>query len=253
MPKSVVAGAALGLLCVMTSAFAKQHAPKDAAGPLPDWSGIWMSDDWPQGNPGGAGASRSLPLHSHPPYTAEFEARLQAMQAAAGPFRGGKSCVWYFPGVMGSPWAFEVLITPAETAISFEDDEIRHILTDGRSHPAPNDRWPTPWGDSVGHWEGGTLVVDTVSVATDPGPFSPKLSDSVRYEERIRMVGKDRLEDRMTITDPAALMHPWTVTLSYTHVKNQDRIVNGDCTQNDRNPITNGVEGLSPADGNPGK
>lgn len=253
MAREVAASALLTFACATTSAFGAPHAKADVPARLPDWSGIWMSEHWPQGNPGGRLASDSLPLQSHLPYNAEWESRFQAMRAAMRDFRGGKSCVWYFPGVMDSPWAFEILITRAETAISFEDDEIRHILTDGRSHPAPDDRWPTPWGDSIGHWEGDTLVADTVAVAKDRSPFSPMVSDSVRYEERIRMVGKDKLEDRLTISDPAALTHPWTVTLTYVRAKNQDRIINGDCTENDRNPIVNGVEGLAPADSRPEK
>ncbi len=253
MAKTIAAGAFLSLLCVVTNAFGSQPAREHTVADLPDWSGIWMSDDWPEGNPGGTGANHSLPLGAHLPYNAEWEARFQTMQAALRHSHGGKSCVWYFPAVMDGPGVFEILITRTETAMSFEDDEIRHILTDGRSHPAPEDRWPTPWGDSVGHWEGGTLVVDTVSVAKDPSPFSPMVSESVHYAERIRMVGKDKIEDRLTISDPVALTHPWTVTLSYIRVKNQDRIINGDCTQNDRNPIINGVEGLAPTSGNPTK
>ena len=42
--------------------------------------------------------------------------------------------------------------------------EIRHIYTDGRPHPSADEIWPTPWGDSIGHWEGETLVVDTIAV-----------------------------------------------------------------------------------------
>lgn len=97
------------------------------------------------------------------------------------------------------------------------------------------------------------MVADTISVAKDQSPYSPMVSDSVHYEERIRMVGKDRLVDRLTISDPAAFMHPWTVTLSYVRARNQDRMINGDCTQNDRNPIINGVERLAPASSPPEK
>ena len=253
MAKPVAVGAFVTFVCVITNAFGAPQEQVGALARLPDWSGIWISEHWPQSNPGGASASQSLPLQAHPPYNAEWEARFQAMLAAKRNFRGGKSCVWYFPAVMDGPFAFEILITRAETAISFEDDEIRHILTDGRSHPAADDRWPTPWGDSVGRWEGDTLVADTVAVAKDRSPFSPLVSGSVHYEERIRMVGKDKLEDRLTIADPAAFTHPWTVTLSYVRARNQDRIINGDCTENDRNPIVNGVEGLAPANGRPGK
>lgn len=96
------------------------------------------------------------------------------------------------------------------------------------------------------------MVADTVAVAKDRSPFSPMVSDSVHYEERLRMVGKDKLEDRLTISDAAAFTHQWTVTLSYAR-QESDWIINGDCTQNDRNPVTNGVEGLAPAGSAPAK
>jgi hypothetical protein len=64
----------------------------------------------------------------------------------------------------------------------------------------PSDEiWPTPWGDSVGHWEGDTLVVETIQV-------DAQILDTrgARFTERIRKVGKDRLEDVLTMTSPSA-------------------------------------------------
>ena len=123
---------------------------------------------------------------------------------------------------------------------------MRHMLTAERRHPPPEDRWPTPWGDSVGRWEKDTLVVDTISVAKDLGPFFAMVSDAVRFSERIRMVAPDRLEDRLTVTDPVAFAHPWTLTVPFKRVKNGDRIIHGDCAEHDRDSIVDGKFELKP-------
>ena len=65
-----------------------------------------------------------------------------------------------------SPLMFEILTTPEETAMIFSSREIRHVYTDGRPHTPNEDLWPTPWGDSIGHWEGQTLVIDTIEVSS---------------------------------------------------------------------------------------
>lgn len=80
-----------------------------------------------------------------------------------------------FPTIMYVPLAdfmFELLLTPEQTVLVSTDGTVRHIYTDGRSHPKPEDLWPTPVGDSIGHWEGTTLVVDTL--AREPGGRRPR-------------------------------------------------------------------------------
>jgi hypothetical protein len=143
---------------------------------------------------------------------------------------------------MESPWAFEVLITPEQTAFIFAGREIRHIYTDGRAHPPSDELWPLPWGDSIGHWQGDTLLVDTLSVQQESAisPHGPMLSSSARFSERIRRVGAERLEDVMTITDPIALTHAWTLTIPYAPVISINRLIHGDCMENDRNPVVDG-------------
>ena len=249
----VVAG---GALC--SAADAPHHTHPARA--LPDWSGIWLSDDGIMdrigltNGPAGPGPGMfERILNGHPPYNPAWDARVKTFFAEQFKMVGqgkepgpGKTCMLYFPAVMEGPSAFEVLITSKETAFIFEHGEVRQILTDGRAHPAPEDRWPTPWGDSIGRWEGSTLIVDTISVAGDRTPFFTPLSDSARFSERIRMVGKDELEDRLTVIDPVALTRPWTVTLPYKKVVSVDRIIHGDCAENDRDTIGNGKGSLAP-------
>jgi hypothetical protein len=224
---------------------------------LPDWTGIWIADDGIMTRlglrndvEGDSGPTFKDRIMARPaPYNAEWRAKAQAALKSPPKYRQtGKECGFYFPGVMESPWAFEVLITPEETLFVFAGREIRHIYTDGRSHPPGDELWPLPWGDSIGHWEGDTLVIDTVSVVAHSEPFqmNPIFSPAAHFTERIRKVGKDRLEDTLTMEDKVALTRPWTMKLPYTRAATIDRLIHGDCMENDRNPVVDGKLTVSP-------
>jgi hypothetical protein len=178
------------------------------------------------------------------PYTPEFAAKAAAARKrSAGDT--GKECGFPFPFMMESPWVLQFLITPEETDVIVAGREIRHIYTDGRAHPSADDVWATPWGDSVGKWEGHVLAVDTIAVK--PGTFPPVVSERARFTERIRMVSADRIEDELTVEDPVALTRPWKVTIPYQRVAGLDRMVHGDCNENDRNPVVDGKLTIAPA------
>jgi hypothetical protein len=254
-------GTAAFLLVVLGSAWALASPSSEERqrifARLPDWTGIWIADDGVMtrlglrndvaGDPGPG--FKDLLLFQHAPYNAEWQARLQsARKAQEQQPSASKECGFYFPGVMESPWAFEVLNTPEQTVFIFAGREIRHIYTDGRSHPPSDELWPLPWGDSIGHWEGDTLVVDTISVEAHPVPFqlNPIFSPAAHFSERIRKVSKDRLEDTLTMVDPVALTKPWTVKIPYTPVTTINRLIHGDCMENDRNPVVNGTLTVAP-------
>jgi hypothetical protein len=127
-------------------------------------------------------------------------------------------------------------VTPEQTIYMAGDGTFRQIFTDGRPHPPKDLLFPSVTGHSIGHWEGQTLVVDTV--ARTPGPVlflgGAAFSDQARFKERIRMTGKDKLEDEMTIDDPVALTHPWTVKLGYDRTTLIDRLDPYYCELDDR-------------------
>jgi ATP-dependent DNA helicase DinG len=108
----------------------------------------------------------------------------------------------------GAPLQFH--ITPEETLILNMYREVRHIYTDGRPLAPEADRWVTTWGESIGHWEGDTLVIETVGVRYPPDFFqlAPPLSEKARYMERIRRTGPDTMEAEVTIEDPETLIEP---------------------------------------------
>jgi hypothetical protein len=221
---------------------------------LPDWTGIWEAEPWTQrtaaGRPAGGIAevrSRSV-LTGDPPYKGEWEARYRAglenIDAVRAAEATRKQCSFGFPLVMESPSLFQVAITPEETLFVFVTPDVRHVYTDGRPHPPAEELWPTRMGDSVGRWEGETLVIDTIArLPTEHigmAAFLSKLSEQARFTERIRMVNPNELENEMTIEDPIAFARPWTVKLKYRRVTDLPRLGNYDCVQNDRNPIVDG-------------
>src|SRR5215510_2273556 len=156
------------IACAMLSApalcAAAAESKDTAAAPakLPDWGGIWEIIFRPS-NPGAPQAPPSL--------TPEYAAKLKAYQDEAA--RGGNqdtpaaNCVPPgMPGIMNQPYPIEFLMTPGKITVVIEAySQTRRIFTDGRKHPDDPD--PTFNGHSIGHWEGDTLIVDTVGFTTD--------------------------------------------------------------------------------------
>ena len=128
--------------------------------------------------------------------------------------------------MMMSLTPLEFVVTPEQTLILTIYRDVRRIATDGRALSPPEDRWATAWGESVGHWEGDTLVIETVAVR-QPNLFfrAPPFSEAAHYTERLRMVGPDRIEGEMTIEDPEALTAPWTVKQAYVRAEGLDHLV----------------------------
>jgi hypothetical protein len=88
--------------------------------------------------------------------------------------------------------------------------DARIVPLDNRAHV---DATITPWsGDSRGHWEGNTLVVDTTNFSDKVQSFrSAGTGKTLHLIERFTRVGKDRVDYQFTIDDPATLVAPVTV------------------------------------------
>lgn len=113
------------------------------------------------------------------------------------------------------PTAFKVIQTPKLIAIIHEGDgTFRQIYTDGRKHPA--DPQPLWMGYSVGAWQAGTLVVDTVGFNDKSwldGAGHPH-SDALHLIERIRRRDFGHLDMDVTIDDPKMYTRPFTIKLT---------------------------------------
>ncbi len=92
------------------------------------------------------------------------------------------------------------------------DHDIRVIPTDGRPHAPQNIRqWQ---GDSVGHWESDTLVVDTTNF-TGLTRFRGS-SEKLHLIERFTRTGPDSLNYRFTVEDPSTWDKPWTAEIPWS-------------------------------------
>ena len=93
----------------------------------------------------------------------------------------------------------------------------RNIVMNGTPHLPSNIRqW---WGDSRGHWEGNTLVVDVTN-------FSPKVEfqgsrENLHLVERWTRTGPNSLEYQVTVEDPTVWTKPWTVKQEFSKQSEQ--------------------------------
>ena len=114
------------------------------------------------------------------------------------------------------PYPFEILQARDRVVIIFEYQSlVRHIFLDGRKHPKDLD--PTYMGHSIGHYEGDTLVVDTLGFNDKTWLDSRGLphTDALHVVERIRRVDHDTLQDEITIEDSKAYTRAWTAQKFY--------------------------------------
>lgn len=120
------------------------------------------------------------------------------------------------PRVYLHPFPMEIVQTPAEILVLFEYDSLRHpIYVDGRAHDTTlGALW---MGDSIGHWDGDTLVVDTVNFndKTWIDRVGHPHSEALHLVERIRRTDHGHLTDDITIEDPKAYTKPWTAHLDF--------------------------------------
>ncbi len=244
--RMVLGGAVFAVLGVVSTSTA---ATKTSS--LPDWSGVWENVSGihmtePLVNDGGKAGARGHAVANPPPLNAEYQKAYDAVLASA---KQGKpvndptaNCVWPgVPRVIVSPYPSEFLFTPHRVTILYEYmGQVRRIRTDGSKHPA--DLEPTYNGDSIGHWEGQTLVVDTVGLRADTMYQNTGLphSDALHLSERIHLGKPGELIDEMTFDDPKAMTKPWKAVWRYQRHRDW-QILDYVCEENNRNPNINGV------------
>ncbi len=241
---------------------------------LPDWSGEWeMVGLTP--NDGGLyvesaeliAARWSRPQYTGDPRQLAFRADLTQVMTSAlqSGVASGFACTFGFPMLMlESPATFEVLATPRQTSLIFSTREVRNVYTDGRAHTPDDEIWPTYWGDSIGHWEGQTLVIDTIAATSAflppvikkasnvaaiiglagaegaPPQLVAAFSPQAHYRERIRKLASGELEMVLRVDDPIALSSPWRLVRHFRRIPNVTRMVFQDCEGDTRHEIVNG-------------
>jgi hypothetical protein len=179
----------------------------------PDWSGVWEVD-WRN--------ERGSPPRPPMKFTPEWQAKADAYQAGKAKGENLQSeaanCVPPgLPGIMTQPYPIQFLYQPKEIVMLIETYmQFRQIWTDGRGHQEDPDL--TFYGDSIGHWDGDTLAVDTTGL-NPQNLIAPGIghSDQLHIVERIHRLDADWLEITTTLTDPVVLAEPYTSNTYYRH------------------------------------
>ena len=140
---------------------------------------------------------------------------------------------------MGPP--AKIVETPKELVFLHEAFFAFHVVyLDGRPHPSEDDARQTTWyGHSVGHWEGDTMVIDTV------GPFfeSPKIildtrghavGENLHIIERFTRTDASHMTYEVTIDDPKAFTKPWKNTRTWVLMPADEEIMEYVCTENNK-------------------
>ena len=114
------------------------------------------------------------------------------------------------PIIMTRVWPIAMIQLPtAIYMVSEFMNSLRVVYMDGRKHTDPDIVVRTFNGESIGHWEGDTLVVETKNFTSDPHHWIDQgvpASDELRIIQRIRMINNGRaLEINMTLTDPKTM------------------------------------------------
>jgi hypothetical protein len=149
------------------------------------------------------------------------------------------------PRVLATPYPFEIFEVPAgQVTIVYEmNHQVRVIVMD-KPLPTLDSVIADPRynGHSVGHWEGDTLVVETIGFFEKTFLDASGLphSDEIKTVERIRKVGQ-QLEDIITIRDPDMYTRDWQARFVYDE-RNDVRLEDYAC--NDTHRDLKGVKGV---------
>ena len=239
-------------------------APAPSAAPLPNFSGVWAHPSIPGFEPLASGPTALVNLsrrgitsdnrqlvgdYKNPilkPQAANIVKKQGETSLAGIGYPTPRNQCW--PG--GVPFVFtttsiEVLQQPDEIIfLYFEDHEVRHVRLNQNHSAAVKPSW---YGDSVGHFEGDTLVVDTVGIKVGPYAmidwYGTPRTEALHVIERYRLVDYERAKDGLdrdfkenfqvqqdtfdpnykgkhlqlefTVEDEGVFIRPWSATMTY--------------------------------------
>jgi hypothetical protein len=204
-------------------------APAGAQQKHPDFNGVWQGPYTPD-------LSRTLAAGDGIPFTPYGAERFKSVDPAdnpdglclpVGPARGFQS-----------PAPFQIVQNDGVIAVLFENQRIyRIIYTDGTKHPEDIAEYPEWMGHSVGRWEGGKLVVDTVGINERTWLDTAGHEHSVKLHltETFEKTAADNIHYTVTFEDPVFFTKPWSSARDFK--RQNTRIMSYSCEENEKDQI----------------
>jgi len=141
----------------------------------------------------------------------------------------------FLPGVPRAtylPYPFQIVQTPKQVVIAYEYRGISRLIPiANEKEESPADMW---MGDSLGHWEGETLVVDVKSFNDKTwfdraGNFH---SEALHVVERYTPIDDHVMSYEATIEDPKVFTRPWKISMPlYRHVEKNAQLIEFKCVE----------------------
>jgi hypothetical protein len=194
--------ALVAMLVILPAARAQNAAPQKA---IPDFSGVWQIAK-PQG---------TLFPNGGAPLTPWAAAKFKAANPQTNDPNLGCLPEGMPRFMLSIPLPMEIFQVPTRIVMIREGVQLYRQIYLNRQHAKDLD--PTYSGDSVGKWEGDTLVVDTIGLNDKTWVDNAGIphSEAMHVVERIRRTDHDTLVDDLTIEDPKAFTKPITAQRVY--------------------------------------
>ena len=129
----------------------------------------------------------------------------------------------------------QIIQTPSQIVMIYEYMNTTRVIRINGTHP--DDLEPSYMGDSIGRWEGATLVVDVAGFndKTWLAGAGTLHSEDLRVTERFTRVSKDRIDYEAVMVDPKVLTKPWKITSSLM-LREGTRLQEYICAENNLDP-----------------
>ena len=230
----------------------KPPVPRTADG-KPDMSGIWQgggagglafaigSDNAKAARPGDAAVAVAPAApqvsRARPPYQDWMLPKLKEIRDRRNIDDPSARCLLVgVPRITNMPLPIKIIQTPGEITFLYETfHAFRVIPTDGRKHPDDID--PSFMGDSVAHWEGDTLVVESVGFEPVPRGINFPYSEKMKIVERFKLADPETLSVDTRIVDPLALTQPYSMGNRIFKRHRGWTIAEYECEENNRNYV----------------
>jgi hypothetical protein len=212
-------------------AVAQAYTPPRTADGQPDLQGIWEVKTSPDKDIEKAKGLIVEPKNGKIPYLPAALAQRKQNEKNSATEDPVNKC--YMPGVPRINllnYPFQIFQTPDQISIAYEYiHNFRNIYMKRAKHMEGIDFW---LGDSLGHWEGDTLVVDVTDL-NDQTWFDKAgdyHSDALHVTERYTRTGADTLRYEATIEDPKTFAMPWKISVNLQrNAKPNARLMEYEC------------------------